>query len=94
MNPGSLTDWPLKEQRVLFDMLGDPEAAIGVELMQTYLMRPAKTVSGLLFTTQDSHVNCRLCPREICPNRRAEYDPELYATKYGMLDPQSLHAQT
>jgi hypothetical protein len=84
MNPGSLHDWPLKEQRVLFDMLGDPKATIGVELLQTYLMRPAKTVSGLLFTTQDSYVNCRLCPREICPNRRAEYDPALYATKYGM----------
>jgi hypothetical protein len=84
MNPGSLHDWPLKEQRVLFDMLGDPKATIGVELLHTYLMRPAKTVSGLLFTTQDSYVNCRLCPREVCPNRRAGYDPALYATKYGI----------
>ncbi len=83
MNPGSLADWPLREQRVLFDMLGDTQAAIGVELMNTYLMRPAKTVSGLLFTGQDSHINCRLCPREVCPNRRAEYDAGLYAEKYG-----------
>jgi hypothetical protein len=83
MNPGSLPDWPLREQRVLFDMLGDPEGAIGVDLLSTYLMRPAKTVSGLLFTAQDSHLNCRLCPRDVCQNRRAEYDPALYATKYG-----------
>ena len=82
MNPGSLPDWPMREQRALFGLLGDPQATIGVELMQTYLMRPAKTVSGLLFTTQDSHVNCRLCPRDVCPNRRADYDPGLYERKY------------
>jgi hypothetical protein len=82
MNPGSLRDWPLKEQRVLFDLLGDTRALAGVELTDVYLMRPAKTVSGLLFTTQDSYVNCRLCPRDICPNRRAEYDPALYESKY------------
>lgn len=83
MNPGSLADWPMKEQRPLFGLLGDTEAAIGVELMSTYLMRPVKSVSGLLFTTQDSYVNCRLCPREVCPNRRADYDPALYESKYG-----------
>jgi len=82
MNPGSLADWPLPEQAHLFRLLGDTEAMIGVQLLDTYLMRPVKTVSGLLFTTQDSYVNCRLCPREVCPNRRADYDPTLFERKY------------
>lgn len=84
MNPGSLGDWPLKEQRVLFDLLGDTQTSARVELTDVYLMRPAKTVSGLLFTTESSYVNCRLCPREVCPNRRADYDPQLYESKYGL----------
>ena len=46
MNPGSLADWPMREQRPLFGLLGDTDAAIGVELMESYLMRPTKSVSA------------------------------------------------
>ena len=30
MNPGSLADWPLAQQRPLFSILGDTESTIGV----------------------------------------------------------------
>ena len=75
MNPGSLPDWPLREQRPLFDLLGDPEATIGVRLLDTYLMNPTKTTSGLLFSTEGEYYNCQLCPMDDCPGRRAPYDP-------------------
>jgi len=81
MNPGSLADWPLKEQRPLFALLGQA-AAIGVQLTDSLLMTPVKSVSGLLFPTQESFASCQLCPRDICPNRRAPYDPNLFARKY------------
>lgn len=82
MNPGSLADWPLTEQRPLFKLLGDVEASVGVRLTESCLMLPNKTVSGILFPTEASFASCQLCPREICPNRRAPYDAELYAKRY------------
>lgn len=82
MNPGSLADWPLREQRTLFSLLGDVRAAIDVELTQSLLMVPTKSISGILFTVTESFASCQLCPRELCPNRRAPYDPELYDRKY------------
>jgi hypothetical protein len=82
MNPGSLPDWPLKEQRIMFRLLGDPQSAIGVSLSESYLMRPLKSVSGLLFATEEAFVSCQLCPRDDCIGRRAPYDQELHEHKY------------
>ena len=87
MAPGSLADWPLPQQRPLFSILGDVKGAIGVELSDSFLMTPNKTVSGLRFATggqdwRDDFVSCQLCPRENCPGRRAPYDSTLYDRKY------------
>lgn len=82
MNPGSLSDWPLQEQRPLFDLLGDPAAAIGVHLSDSFLMTPAKSVSGIKFPTETRYENCQLCPRPECPGRRAPYDQTLYERQY------------
>ncbi len=82
MNPGSLADWPLSQQRVLFSFLGDVQGAIGVELTPSLLMLPAKSVSGILFATEANFASCQLCPRAACPNRRMPYEPELFEEKY------------
>jgi hypothetical protein len=82
MNPGSLGDWPISQQRQLFGLLGDVEGAIGVQLKESFLMWPIKTVSGILFPTEESFASCQLCPRDNCPNRRAPYDPEMFERKY------------
>jgi hypothetical protein len=86
MNPGSLGDWPLREQRALFKLLGDPEQAIGVRLLKSCLMVPNKSVSGIQFPAEGGFVNCQLCPREDCVGRRAQYDPSLYQEKYKSAD--------
>jgi hypothetical protein len=82
MAPGSLADWPLREQAPLFRILGDPHAAIGVELTDSFLMIPNKTVSGVRFPTEERFESCQLCPRESCPGRRAAFEPDLYDRKY------------
>jgi len=82
MNPGSLPDWPLPEQRPLFALLGKGPEAIGVKLSDSYLMMPIKSVSGIWFPTEESFESCQLCPREKCPGRRAPYDADLYDRKY------------
>jgi hypothetical protein len=82
MSPGSLEDWPLDQQKPLFELLGDTEAAVGVKLTDSFLMRPLKSVSGIIFPTEESFQSCMLCPKENCRGRRAKYDPDLYERKY------------
>jgi hypothetical protein len=89
MAPGSLADWPLTQQRALFNLLGDTKGAVGVELKDSMLMWPTKSVSGIVFPTEVGFENCMLCPRADCPNRRAPYDEALFEERYGMAGPES-----
>jgi hypothetical protein len=82
MNPGSLDDWPLSEQIPLFQLLGDPMKAIGVELLESMLMIPNQSVSGIRFETEENFTSCQLCPREICAYREAPFDQKLFEEKY------------
>ena len=82
MNPGSLADWPISQQRPLFRILGDAPTQTGVELTNSFLMLPIKSVSGIRFPTEASFESCQLCPREECPGRRAAYDPGFYERRY------------
>ena len=82
MSPGSLPDWPLEEQQVLFKLLGETRKAIGVELTESLFMVPVKSVSGIVFENEEGFASCQLCPRENCPGRKASYDPGLYECKY------------
>jgi hypothetical protein len=82
MNPGSLADWPIVEQRPLFELLGDTKATIGVELNAYFMMIPTKSVSGIRFASERSFSSCQLCPRQDCRGRRSPYEPELYERDY------------
>ena len=79
MSPGSLEDWPISEQRPLFSLFGDTEKAVGVRLTDHMLMVPRKSISGILFPSEEGFTACELCPREKCPSRRAPYDETLAA---------------
>jgi hypothetical protein len=85
MSPGSLPDWPVDQQKELFELMGDTEAAIGVRLTESMLMLPRKSVSGIYFPSEVSFFSCQLCPRERCDGRKAPFDAAL-AKKYGVLD--------
>lgn len=77
MNPGSLNDWPVSQQKLLFGLFGDVEDLIGVRLTQSYLMDPIKTVSGIYFPTEIRFESCMLCTRGPCPKRKSPYNPEM-----------------
>ena len=76
MNPGSLPDWPINEQIPLFELLGNVEQLIGVQLNDSYLMFPVKSLSGIRFPKEGTFESCQLCPREKCPSRKADYDED------------------
>ena len=75
MSPGSLEDWPITEQTKLFSIFGDTERSIGVRLTDSMLMLPRKSISGILFPSEEGFVACQLCERERCPGRKAAYEP-------------------
>jgi hypothetical protein len=83
MNPGSLEDWPITEQPKLFSLFGDTEKTIGVRLTDSLLMVPRKSISGILFPSEEGFTSCGLCPREICPSRKAPYNERLAAEYKG-----------
>jgi hypothetical protein len=74
MSPGSLEDWPITEQAKLFSIFGDTERLIGVRLTDSMLMLPRKSISGILFPSEEGFVACQLCERERCPGRKAAYN--------------------
>ena len=78
MSPGSLPDWPLEQQKLLFVLLGEEEVYknVGVNLTENYVMLPTKSLSGIIFPTEHDFESCQLCKREDCPGRKAEYDPQ------------------
>ena len=82
MSPGSLEDWPITEQPKLFSLFGDTEKIIGVRLTESLLMIPRKSISGILFPSEENFASCELCPRENCPSRKAPYS-EKSAADYG-----------
>ena len=73
LSPGSLSSWNITGQVPLFELLGEGAELTGVELTPSYLMIPYKSASGLSFPTDSPFESCMRCPRENCPNRRAEY---------------------
>jgi hypothetical protein len=83
MDPGSLEDWPITEQPKLFSIFGDTEHLIGVRLTESMLMIPRKSISGILFPSEEGFSSCQLCERVSCPGRRTLYDKAMAANYAG-----------
>ena len=73
LSPGSLEDWPITEQPKLFSIFGNTEQLVGVRLTDSLLMIPRKSISGILFPSEEGFVACQLCDREHCQGRKAPY---------------------
>jgi hypothetical protein len=82
ISPGSLEDWPLEEQRLLFQLFDDTERAVGVRLTKDLMMLPRKSLSGILFASEELFESCLLCPKEECPARLMPYDRDLFFRRY------------
>ncbi len=82
MNPGSLADWPLAQQRPFFRLMAEAAEALSVTLSDSCLMTPNKSVTGIRFAVEGRFESCQLCPMPECPGRRAPYDADLYQQRY------------
>jgi cobalamin-dependent methionine synthase I len=78
MNPGSLGDWSIEQQKPLFEILEGKNKEISTSLTDSFLMQPTKSVSGIRFSSDVAFCNCQMCPREDCPTRMTEYIEPMY----------------
>ncbi|HOK80727.1 MAG TPA: vitamin B12 dependent-methionine synthase activation domain-containing protein [bacterium] len=70
--------WPIQQQKQLFSLFGDVEKLIGVNLTESCLMIPNKSVSGILFPAEIDYNGCKVCRRKNCPGRMAEFDEKMW----------------
>jgi hypothetical protein len=77
MNPGEIQDWPITQQKPLFELFGTEAQKIGVSLTTGGAMKPIKSRSGIIFPNDTGFLSCRFCTQFRCPGRRAAYDPQL-----------------
>ncbi len=69
--------WSIAELHGVFELAEGAFADIlGVELTDTFLMLPTKTVAGVFFVSEDDFLACEVCKRVNCPNRRAPFDEQ------------------
>ena len=82
LNPGSVVDWHISQQKPLFELIGNVYEKTGIFLEESFLMRPVKSSSGILYASEKHFESCSLCSKENCPNRRAPFDKEKYEREY------------
>ena len=83
VNPGSVVDWNISQQAPLFELIGDVFENTGIFLEKSFLMRPVKSSSGIIYKSDKHFASCMLCARIGCPNRRAPFDKEMFDREYG-----------
>lgn len=74
LGPGSIPDWNLKEVNKIFKLIGDDYKKIGVSVLESGMINPVKSVSGIIFETDDTFHSCIICKMANCPNRKAEFE--------------------
>jgi hypothetical protein len=85
MNPGSgdIEVWPIEQQKELFAFFGDVQQLVGVNLTDTCVMIPSKSVSGIFYSSEHDFQACQLCHRENCSHRSAPFDPHMWELRLG-----------
>ena len=84
MAPGSadIDVWKVDEQQKLFSLFDNYCKEIEVELTDSCLMLPNKTLSGIAFESDKDFLSCQLCQRVDCVDRKVSFDESLYNIIY------------
>lgn len=82
LSPGSLPDWPIRNNFALFDMIGNVDE-IGVSLNEAGYIKPWNSGSHIHFSG-DGFQNCSLCRKYDCIGRRARFDRAEYIRIFGV----------
>lgn len=72
--PGSIPDWELTEVKKIFKLIGNDYKKIGVSVLESGMIHPIKSASGILFNSDNPFYSCIICQMENCPSRKVEFD--------------------
>ena len=81
LNPGSLPDWPIRNNFELFEIIGGVDE-IGVSLNEAGYIKPWNSGSHIHFSG-NGYQNCSLCKNYDCIGRRAAFDRAEYIRIFG-----------
>ena len=79
VNPGSIEDWSTLEIAGIFELMDGKPYELGMELTDSGLMKPSRSVCGFFFESATPYVNCLLCQRQGCAERKAAFDEAMHA---------------
>ncbi len=82
LNPGSLPDWPIRNNFDLFQIIGNTEE-IGVSLNEAGYIKPWNSSSNIHFSG-NGYMNCSLCKKYDCIGRRAPFNRAEYIRIFNM----------
>lgn len=83
---GSVPDWSVEEVIKIFNIFGENYKEIGVNVLESGLVEPLKSTSGILFATDETFHSCEICKKENCPSRYADFDEMLSLELLGTHD--------
>lgn len=76
--PGSVYDWSVSDVKDIFALMDGLYQKLNVRVLDSGMIEPIKSVSGLFYATEEEFASCAICPRANCDNRVMEYDEELH----------------
>lgn len=77
--PGSIIDWSIADVKKIFVLMEGLYQKIDVNVLESGLINPLKSTSGLFYETLEEFESCAICPRANCENRRMDFDEDLQA---------------
>lgn len=76
--PGSVLDWNVVEVKKIFKLFDEEYKKLGVNVLDSGLIDPLKSTSGILIESENDFHSCATCNKIKCPNRKREFDEEKY----------------
>ena len=75
--PGAVSDWSVVEVLKFFTLLDGLHQPLNLHVLDSGLIEPLKSSSGILYATDEEYESCALCLHPNCAERRADFDRDL-----------------
>lgn len=76
--PGSIIDWSIGEVCEIFTLMEGLYQRLDVNVLESGLINPLKSTSGMFYPTEEEFESCAICPRANCENRKMPFNEELH----------------
>ena len=78
LSPGSIIDWSVAEVKTFFTLLDGDYQRLNLRVLDSGMIDPLKSVSGILFPTEVEFASCDICSRANCSDRKTLFNEDKY----------------